>query len=89
MINNGTKWHNNNYNYPLCKKACANGEWSHEAKYLLIFSEMSHSQIGEKLNKAKSTITALNTGRNRRDNRFIYPLGSNKEKNKKIWNTLF
>lgn len=89
MINNGTKWHNNNYNYPLCKKACADGEWSHEAKYLLIFSKMSHSQIGEKLNKAKSTITALNTGRNRKDNRFAYPLSSNKEKNQKIWNTLF
>lgn len=89
MINNGTKWHNDKYEYPLCKKSCADGAWSHEAKYLLIFTEKAHLEIASKLGKAKSAITALNAGRNRKDNRFIYPLRSNQIENQKIWNTLF
>lgn len=89
MINNGTKWHKDEYTYPLCQKACSDGAWTHEAKYLLIFSSLSQLKIGEKLGKAKSTITALNVGRNRKDDRFIYPLGSNKAANQQIWNTLF
>ena len=89
MINKGEKWFDETLKYPLCKKSCSDGAWSHDAKHDLIFSNLTHAQIGEKYSKAKSTITALNTGRNRKDNRFIYPLNKNKEKNKKIWNTLF
>ena len=89
MINSGRRWHNKKLTYPLCKKNCADGSWSAEAKRLLIFTNLPHSEIGNRLNKAKATITALNVGRNRKDNRFIYPLRNNQEKNKKIWNTLF
>lgn len=89
MINKGDKWFNEQLKYPLCRKGCSDGVWSHEAKYDLIFSELSHSQIGNKYSKTKGAITALNVGRNRKDSRFIYPLRKNKEKNQKIWNTLF
>lgn len=89
MINKGTKWHKDEYNYPLCQKSCSDGKWSHEAKYLIIFSTETFREIGKKLNKDHTTISALNNGRNRKDGRFIYPLRANKEKNQQIWNTLF
>lgn len=89
MINNGQKWHRKDLSYPLCKKSCADGAWSHEAKYLLIFTSLSHLEIGQKVNKSKSAITALNVGRNRKDKRFLYPLRTYQMENKKIWNTLF
>lgn len=89
MINNGTKWHNDNYSYPLCKKICADGAWSHDLKYDLIFTNISHKELGEKYNRSKAAVTAINMGRNRRDNRFVYPLRSHQEENQKIWNTLF
>lgn len=89
MINKGEKWFNQDTVYPLCKKGCSDGAWSHDAKHDLIFSDLTHLEIGNKYSKAKSTITALNTGRNRKDSRFIYPLSKNKEQNQKIWNTLF
>lgn len=89
MINSGKKWYNEKETYPLKLKSCSNGKYSHEVKKDLIFNNLTHEQIGLKYNKAKSTITAINTGRNRKDNRFIYPLDKHKEKNQKIWNTLF
>lgn len=89
MINKGDKWREENRTYPLCKKGCSDGAWSHELKYDLIFTDLSHSVLGEKYGKNKTTITAINVGRNRKDERFIYPLRSNQEENKKIWNTLF
>lgn len=89
QINNGTRWVNKNFTYPLCKKVYADGAWSHEAKYDLIFTDLSHLKIGEKYGKKKVTITAINTGRNRKDDRFKYPLRKYQEENQKIWNTLF
>lgn len=89
MINNGQKWYNSNLKYPLCKKGCSDGAWSQDAKYDLIFTDLTHAEIAAKYNKAKSAITAFNTGRNRKDSRLIYPLRQNKEQNQKIWNTLF
>lgn len=89
MINKGEKWHSDKNIYPLCKKGCSDGAWSKEAKYDLIFTKLSHNDIAQKYQKAKSTITALNTGRNRKDGRLIYPLQSNQKENQKIWNTLF
>lgn len=89
MINKGEKWHDDKVTYPLCLKGCSDGSWSKNAKYDLIFTNLSHAAIAYKYHKAKSTITALNVGRNRKDNRLVYPLGKNKEQNKKIWNTLF
>lgn len=89
MINSGQKWHNDKEKYPLCLKGCADGAWAKDAKYDLIFTQLSHLQIAQKFNKAKSTITALNTGRNRKDKRLIYPLQQHQQENQEIWNTLF
>jgi group I intron endonuclease len=89
MINKGTKWHNDKLNYPLCKKGCSDGAWSKDAKYDLIFTDLTHAEIGKKYNKQKSTITALNTGRNRKDNRLKYPLRQYQNENQQIWITLF
>ena len=89
MINKGTKWYNDKLNYPLCKKGCSDGAWSEDAKRDLIFTNLTHVEIGKKYNKQKSTITALNTGRNRKDSRLKYPLRQHQEENKQIWVTLF
>lgn len=89
MINKGTKWYNDKLNYPLCRKGCSDGAWSEDAKRDLIFTNLTHVEIGKKYNKQKSTITALNTGRNRKDSRLKYPLRQHQEENKQIWVTLF
>jgi uncharacterized protein YerC len=89
MINSGQKWHQDNEIYPLCKKGCSDGAWSHDLKKDLIFSDSTHAELGKKYGKAKSTVTAINAGRNRKDSRFLYPLRDNKIKNQEIWNTLF
>lgn len=89
MINKGQKWFNEALTYPLCKKGCSDGAWSKDAKYDLIFSNLTHAEIAAKYGKAKSTITAFNAGRNRRDSRLLYPLRQYKKQNQEIWNTLF
>lgn len=89
MINKGTKWYNDKLNYPLCRKGCSDGAWSEDAKRDLIFTNLTHIEIGKKYNKQKSTITALNTGRNRKDSRLKYPLRQHQEENQQIWITLF
>lgn len=89
MINKGQKWFNEALTYPLCKKGCSDGAWSKDAKYDLIFSDLTHAEIAAKYGKSKSTITAFNAGRNRRDSRLLYPLRQYKKQNQEIWNTLF
>lgn len=89
MINKGEKWFNEALTYPLCKKGCSDGAWSKDAKYDLIFSDLTHAEIAAKYGKSKSTITAFNAGRNRRDSRLLYPLRQYKKQNQEIWNTLF
>ena len=89
MINQGLKWHNEQLSYPLCKKSCSDGAWAKDAKHDLIFTDLTHAEIGKKYNKQKSTITALNSGRNRKDNRFKYPLRQYQKENRQIWITLF
>lgn len=89
MINKGQKWFNETLVYPLCKKDCSDGAWSESAKHDLIFSDLTHAEIAAKYGKSKSTITAFNAGRNRKDSRLLYPLRQCKKQNQEIWNTLF
>ena len=89
LINKGEKWHDKDKSYPLCLKGCVNGVWSKSAKYDLVFSDLSQEEIAQKYNKTRSTIAALNNGRNRKDSRLVYPLRDNQKKNKEIWTTLF
>lgn len=89
MINNGTKWKNDKYRYPLCQKTCSYGAYVHGLKHDLIFTDLTHEELGFRYNKSKPTITAINTGRNRKDSRFKYPLRKFQEENREIWSTLF
>ena len=89
LINSGKKWFRKDLKYPLSKKICSDGAWSKDAKYDLIFTDLSHEEIANRYNKAKSTITALNVGRNRKDSRLKYPLRKYQKENQEIWNTLF
>ena len=89
MINSGQKWYRKDESYPLALKDCANVKFGRQSKYALLFTELSMNQLAKKYKKSKATFTAINVGRNRRDNRFKYPLRKYKEENQKIWNTLF
>lgn len=88
-VNNGNRWKQKNTQYPLCQKSCANGSYSKNLKYDLIFGKETHDELAQKYKKAKSTVTAINVGRNRKDNRLLYPLRTHQKENQKIWNTLF
>ena len=88
-INNGTKWHLDGCSYPLCPKSCNDDSWIEDVEFDLIFGVDTHLQLAQKYGKAKSTITALNVGRNRKKDYFIYPLRSNQPKNQEIWKSLF
>lgn len=89
MINSGQKWRDEKYTYPLCRKGCSNDSYVHDLKHDLIFTELTHEQIGKRYGKVKSTVTAINRGRNRKDSRFLYPLRANAKQNQDIWSTLF
>lgn len=85
-INTGRYFYDKNEKYPLCVKAnskLANAEIAKEIQKLLITTDLTHEQIGKLFDRKKSTVTAINMGRNHRTN-FKYPLRSNREYNKTI-----
>lgn len=88
-VNSGKKWRQKNETYPLCKKACADGAWSKECKYDIIFTNLTFNEIAKKYNKSYASIKAVSQGQHHRDDRLIYPLKQNSKKNQEIWHTLF
>lgn len=88
-INSGHRWHRDDETYPLCYKACADIDFGKKAIHDLLFTNISMIALGKKYNKSKSTFTAINVGRNRYDDRFLYPLRDNLMANRETWNNLF
>ena len=88
-INSGHKWHRDDEAYPLCYKACADVDFGKNAIHDLLFTNLSAIALGKKYHKSKSTFTAINVGRNRHDNRFLYPLRNHLMANRETWNNLF
>lgn len=88
QINNGTRWKDESLTYPLAKKICADKSYVEPLFYDLLFTNLTAEKLGQKYNKAKSTITAINTGRNHHNSNYLYPLRQHLEENQKIWNSL-
>lgn len=88
QINNGTRFHDDNYTYPLAEKICNDDSYVAPLLYDLLFTNLSSIKLGEKYGKAKATITAINVGRNRKNPNYLYPLRDNLQKNQKIYNSL-
>lgn len=85
-VNNGKYWHDKNETYPLIQKMSNNSPGAAEkaelAKKLLIFSNNTHETISVKTGYTKSAVSAINMGRNRKDNSLLYPLRENQKENK-------
>lgn len=85
-INTGKYFFDKNETYPLCVKSnskLANAKTAKKIQELLITTDLTYQKIADLTNRAKSTVTAINMGRNHKSN-FKYPLRQNKDYNKSI-----
>lgn len=89
MINSGKYYFDPNEKYPLIVKGCADKSWIIPCLKDIIFSSDSLSQIAKKYNKADSTIKKLSQGKANKQKYLIYPIRSNIEQNKEIFNKYF
>ena len=89
MINSGKYYFDPNEKYPLIVKGCADKSWIIPCLKDTIFSSDSLSQIAKKYNKADSTIKKLSQGKANKQKYLIYPIRSNIEQNKEIFNKYF
>lgn len=88
QINNGTRFRDEHYSYPLAEKKCNDDSYIESLYYDLLFSTQSSLALGKKYGKSKATITAINVGRNRHKKGYLYPLRGHLNENQKIWATL-
>lgn len=84
LINQGKQWKRKNESYPLAYKTCADNERGKNIQKDLIYSTMSFKEIAKKYNISYATVDAINSGRNRRDEAFKYPLRKNSDFNQTI-----
>ena len=86
-INDGSSWFDENEKYPLRpKESELNNIRAEKAIKLLILTNIPQNQIGPMLGWGPSAVSEINAGRNHHDDRLIYPIRNNKEKNKAILN---
>lgn len=82
LINNGSQWHNDNLQYPLCIKGSSRihnlNTWVKDVQQDLLNSNLPMTEIAKKYNKAYSTIKKINSGNSHRDANYKYPLTSNR-----------
>ena len=86
-INEGTSWYDENETYPLRPKEKELNEIRvKKIIEMLILTYTPMNQIGSKVGWSRSAAKEINAGRNHHDDRLIYPIRNNKEKNKAILN---
>lgn len=86
-INEGTSWYDENETYPLRPKEKELNEIRvKKIIEMLILTDTPMNQIGSKVGWSRSAAKEINAGRNHHDDRLIYPIRNNKEKNKAILN---
>lgn len=86
-INEGTSWYDENETYPLRPKEKELNEIRvKKIIEMLILTDIPMNQIGSKVGWSRSAAKEINAGRNHHDDRLIYPIRNNKEKNKAILN---
>lgn len=72
-INYGAAWSEEGEIYPL-KSVALHEEVVEEIRYLLLNTTESHSSIAKRFNIGRTTISAINSGQNHRDDSYSYPL---------------
>lgn len=86
-INEGTSWYDENETYPLRPREKELNEIRvKKIIEMLILTDIPMNQIGSKVGWSRSAAKEINAGRNHHDDRLIYPIRNNKEKNKAILN---
>lgn len=86
-INEGSSWYDDNEHYPLRPTETELNKI--KAKKIIediILTDIPLNQLGAKYGWGKSSAKEINSGRNHHDDRLIYPIRNNKEKNKAILN---
>lgn len=84
LINQGKQWNRKNETYPLAYKTCADNDKGENIQKDLIYSTMSLKEIAKKYNVSYAAVKAINSGRNRRNKTFKYPLRKNNDFNQTI-----
>lgn len=86
-INDGSSWFNENEKYPLRpKESELNNIRAKKVIEMLILTDIPQAKIGAEVGWSNSAVKEINAGRNHHDDRLIYPIRNNKEKNKAILN---
>ena len=85
-INSGKLYHNDNENYPLIIKGCADRRWLKNCLYDILFTSDSYENIAKKYNKSYITIRKFAQGYANRQKNFLYPLRNNLKENQRIYN---
>lgn len=86
-INDGSSWFDENEKYPLRpKESELNNIRAKKAIEMLILTDIPQDKISAELGWGRSAVKEINAGRNHHDDRLIYPIRNNKEKNKAILN---
>ena len=84
LINQGKQWNRKNETYPLAYKTCADNDKGENIQKDLIYSTMSFKEIAKKYNVSYAAVQAINSGRNRHNKTFKYPLRKNSDFNQTI-----
>lgn len=86
-INDGSSWHDNNEKYPLRPgEKELNNIKAEKIIRDLILTDIPLNQLGPKYGWNRSAAKEINQGRNHHNDKLIYPIRNNKEKNKAILN---
>lgn len=86
-INDGSSWFDENEKYPLRpRESELNNIRAKKAIEMLILTDIPQDKISAELGWGRSAVKEINAGRNLHDDRLIYPIRNNKEKNKAILN---
>ena len=75
-INNGKLWHNEKLAYPLRKETSREYQKERALNIIhdLMYTDLSQYKIAEKYGCARSTVTAINSGKNNRQENIDYPI---------------
>lgn len=86
-INDGSSWFDEKEQYPLRpKESELNNIRVQKAIGMLILTDIPQHKISAELGWGRSAVKEINAGRNHHDDRLVYPIRNNKEKNKAILN---
>lgn len=84
-INNGNSWNNKDFQYPLRPtEKELNNIRANEVIKLLIETNFSQKEIGQKVGWNRSAVTMINIGKNHFNKNLKYPIRENKKENKEL-----